>query len=57
MSKLTKFYLIKVGDLEAWVEKETVKKISENKSIFKFSSLKLATIFKILQKVNYFAQK
>lgn len=57
MFKPTKLYLIKDDNLEAWVKKEIAKKIFEKKSIFKFSSFKLAIVLKILQKTDHFTQE
>lgn len=56
MSKLTKLYLIKKNNLEAWV-RETIKKISKKKLIFGSFFLKFTTVFKILQEVDHFTQK
>lgn len=55
--KLIKLHLLNNANSKTQVNFKDIKKISEKKSIFRASFLKLHTILKILQKSNLLAQK
>lgn len=55
--KLIKLCFMENNNLKTQVKKENIKEIFEKKSIFGFLSFKLGIVFKILQKIDYLAQK